>query len=52
MSRNVLRISATKKVIFQRPNVPLAKRSRYPIYPEISREAQRYVVNAIAEFFS
>ena len=23
-----------------------------PIYPEISREAQRYVVNAIAEFFS
>jgi dTDP-4-amino-4,6-dideoxygalactose transaminase len=23
-----------------------------PIYPEISREAQRYVVNCIAEFFS
>jgi dTDP-4-amino-4,6-dideoxygalactose transaminase len=23
-----------------------------PIYPEISREAQRYVVNAIGEFFS
>jgi dTDP-4-amino-4,6-dideoxygalactose transaminase len=23
-----------------------------PIYPEISREAQRYVVSAIAEFFS
>jgi dTDP-4-amino-4,6-dideoxygalactose transaminase len=23
-----------------------------PVYPEISREAQRYVVNAIAEFFS
>jgi dTDP-4-amino-4,6-dideoxygalactose transaminase len=23
-----------------------------PIYPEISREAQRYVVDAIAEFFT
>jgi dTDP-4-amino-4,6-dideoxygalactose transaminase len=36
------------------PETELAARETFalPIYPEISPEAQRYVVHAIAEFFS
>ena len=51
MSRNALPISATKGDF---PATERAARETLalPIYPEISREAQRYVVSEIAKFFS
>jgi dTDP-4-amino-4,6-dideoxygalactose transaminase len=37
--------------VFPEPESVACGALALPIYPEISREAQRYVLNAIVEFF-